>query len=98
MLLRCTVYSLGSLNLYTLIVIGDASKVGILKSLPHADSRLLLFQADIYDPVGFDPAIRGCDFVFHVATPMRHNTESSLVSLSLIINEFSWKVLFFFFK
>lgn len=60
----------------------DASKVGLLKSLPNADTNLFLFQADIYNPNEFEPAIQGCEFVFHVATPMQHNpTQSSQVSL-----------------
>lgn len=60
----------------------DASKVGLLKSLLNADTNLFLFQADIYDPNEFEPAIQGCEFVFHVATPMQHNpTQSSQVSL-----------------
>lgn len=49
-----------------------------MKSLPNADTNLFLFQADIYDPNEFEPAIQGCEFVFHVATPMQHNpTQSS---------------------
>ncbi|TXG63002.1 hypothetical protein EZV62_009996 [Acer yangbiense] len=50
----------------------DRSKVDLLKSFNGADSRLVLFEADIYDPDTFDPAIQGCDFVFHVATPLLH--------------------------
>lgn len=56
----------------TLRNLGDRSKVDFLKSFNGADTRLLLFEADIYDPVKFDPAIQGCDFVFHVATPLLH--------------------------
>ncbi|XP_048445467.1 dihydroflavonol 4-reductase-like isoform X2 [Pyrus x bretschneideri] len=55
----------------------DASKVGVLKSLPNANTKLLLFQADLYDPQESEPAIEGCEFVFHVATPMQHNNPSS---------------------
>ncbi|XP_021803709.1 anthocyanidin reductase ((2S)-flavan-3-ol-forming)-like, partial [Prunus avium] len=55
----------------------DASKVGLIKSLPNADTKLLLFQADIYDPNEFQPAIQGCEFVFHVATPKQHINQSS---------------------
>ncbi|XP_060674196.1 NADPH HC-toxin reductase 1-like isoform X2 [Ziziphus jujuba] len=62
----------------TLRNLEDESKVGLLKSLPHADTKLSLFQADIYNPMDFDPAIKGCEFVFHVATPMLHNSQSSL--------------------
>ncbi|XP_021803554.1 dihydroflavonol 4-reductase-like [Prunus avium] len=66
----------------TLRNLEDASKVGLLKSLPNADTKLLLFQADIYDPNEFQPAIQGCEFVFHVATPMQHNNQSSQVTHS----------------
>ena len=58
---------------------GDAAKVDLLKSLPNAANRLVLFQADIYNPIDFEPAIKGCDYVFHVATPLLHNTQSSQV-------------------
>ncbi|XP_040989800.1 putative anthocyanidin reductase [Juglans microcarpa x Juglans regia] len=61
----------------TLRNLGDTSKVDLLKSFPDADSRLVLFQADIYNPSEFEPAIKGCEYVFHVATPMLHNAQSS---------------------
>ncbi|GLT53667.1 hypothetical protein SLA2020_269240 [Shorea laevis] len=61
----------------TLRNLGETSKVDLLKSLPNADHRLVLFQADIYNPTEFEPAIRGCEYVFHVATPMQHDTQSS---------------------
>ncbi|KAJ6712609.1 ANTHOCYANIDIN REDUCTASE-LIKE [Salix purpurea] len=60
----------------TLRNLEDKSKVGLLKSLPNADTRLVLFQADIYNPNEFEEAIRGCGFVFHVATPMQHDPTS----------------------
>ena len=44
----------------------------------------MLFQADIYNPTEFEPAITGCEYVFHVATPLLHNTQSSQVSCPLI--------------
>ncbi|XP_050269035.1 anthocyanidin reductase ((2S)-flavan-3-ol-forming)-like [Quercus robur] len=56
---------------------GDTSKVDLLKSFPNAENKLVLFQADIYNPTEFEPAITGCEYVFHVATPMLHNTQSS---------------------
>lgn len=59
---------------------GDTSRLSFLKSLPDADTRLVLFQADIYNPQEFEPAIDGCEFVFHVATPMVHNPQSTQVS------------------
>ncbi|XXG82172.1 hypothetical protein AAC387_Pa10g0171 [Persea americana] len=61
----------------TLRSLEDPSKVGLLKALPHADTRLVLFRADIYEPEEFEPAIKGCEFVFHVATPFLHNTDST---------------------
>ncbi|XXG82171.1 hypothetical protein AAC387_Pa10g0170 [Persea americana] len=61
----------------TLRNLEDPSKVGLLKALPHADTRLVLFGADIYKAEEFEPAIRGCQFVFHIATPLLHNTQST---------------------
>ncbi|KAF8379668.1 hypothetical protein HHK36_029112 [Tetracentron sinense] len=55
----------------------DPYKVGLLKSLPYADTRLQLFQANIYNPDEFEAAIKECKFVFHVATPLQHNTQST---------------------
>ncbi|KAE8660500.1 anthocyanidin reductase-like isoform X1 [Hibiscus syriacus] len=55
---------------------GDVSKVELLKSLPHADTKLVLFEADIYKPNEFEQAIHGCSFVFHVATPLQHSDDS----------------------
>ncbi|PSS11325.1 Anthocyanidin reductase [Actinidia chinensis var. chinensis] len=61
----------------TLRNLDEKLKVGLLKSLPNAETRLVLFQADIYNPTEFEAAIEGCHYVFHVATPMQHNTQSS---------------------
>ncbi|CAL5360183.1 hypothetical protein CsSME_00050614 [Camellia sinensis var. sinensis] len=61
----------------TLRNLDEKSKVDLLRSLPNADTRLVLFQADIYNPTEFEPAIRGCQYVFHVATPLQHNSQSS---------------------
>eukprot|EP00268_Persea_americana_P063152 TRINITY_DN8156_c0_g1_i4.p1 TRINITY_DN8156_c0_g1~~TRINITY_DN8156_c0_g1_i4.p1 ORF type:complete len:269 (+),score=40.76 TRINITY_DN8156_c0_g1_i4:124-930(+) len=61
----------------TLRNLEDSSKVGLLKRLPHADTSLVLFRADIYNAEEFEPAIRGCAFVFHVATPLLHNNPTS---------------------
>ncbi|XP_072979184.1 NADPH HC-toxin reductase 1-like isoform X2 [Typha angustifolia] len=58
-------------------VAGDKSKIDHLKSLPGANARLSLFEADIYDPGTFETAIQECGFVFLVATPFQHNPQSS---------------------
>ncbi|KAG8659058.1 hypothetical protein MANES_02G011751v8 [Manihot esculenta] len=42
-----------------------------------AEANLILFQADIYNDNEFEPAIDGCESVFHVATPIHHGLESS---------------------
>lgn len=60
-------------------VAGDASKVGLLKGLAHSDTRLKLFEADIYNPDEFASAIEGCEVVFHVATPLQHYSNNSKV-------------------
>nr|XP_011463973.1 PREDICTED: anthocyanidin reductase-like isoform X2 [Fragaria vesca subsp. vesca] len=46
-------------------------------TLRNLDTNLLLFDADIYNPNDFKPAIEGCEFVFHLATPMQHTSQSS---------------------
>ncbi|KAI3411203.1 Epimerase domain-containing protein, partial [Psidium guajava] len=56
---------------------GDGSKVGFLKSLPNAERGLVLFEADLYNPSDFEKAIQGCQYVFHVATPLQHDPNSS---------------------
>lgn len=61
----------------TLRSLEENPKLGLLKSLPNAETGLVLFKADIYNPTDFEAAIAGCDYVLHVATPMQHNTESS---------------------
>ena len=61
----------------------NESKVGLLKSLPQSEGKLVLFEADIYNPNDFDLAIEGCKFVFHVATPMIHEPGSQVRLLSL---------------
>ncbi|RDX77048.1 Anthocyanidin reductase ((2S)-flavan-3-ol-forming) [Mucuna pruriens] len=54
----------------------NESKVSLLKRLPYSEGKLVLFEADIYNPTHFDHAIQGCQFVFHVATPMIHQPGS----------------------
>ncbi|KAI3917533.1 hypothetical protein MKW98_021295 [Papaver atlanticum] len=61
----------------TLRNLSDENKVGLLKKLEGAETRLELFQANIYKLDEFDVVIKGCDFVFHVATPFKHSTENS---------------------
>ncbi|KAL2536413.1 NAD(P)-binding Rossmann-fold superfamily protein [Forsythia ovata] len=61
----------------TLRNLGEPSKVGLLKDLPHAETRLKLFEADIYDPDEFALAIQACEAVIHLATPLQHNTHNS---------------------
>ncbi|XP_075478512.1 NADPH HC-toxin reductase 1-like [Primulina tabacum] len=57
----------------TLRDLDDHSKNDILKSFYGADTRLKLFKADIYRAEEFEEAILGCQFVFHVATPLLHS-------------------------
>ncbi|XP_073269523.1 NADPH HC-toxin reductase 1-like isoform X1 [Primulina huaijiensis] len=57
----------------TLRKLDDHPKIDILKSFHGADTRLKLFEADIYKPEEFEEAIQGCEFVFHAATPLLHS-------------------------
>ncbi|XP_042031263.1 putative anthocyanidin reductase [Salvia splendens] len=61
----------------TLRNLSDDATVGFLKGLTHSQTRLHLFEADIYNPGDFEVAIQGCAFVFHVATPLQHNENST---------------------
>ncbi|XP_065863052.1 NADPH HC-toxin reductase 1-like [Euphorbia lathyris] len=61
----------------TLRNLEDESKVGLLKSLPNAETNLVLFQADIYNNNDFEAAIQGCQFVFHVAIPWENGPPNS---------------------
>ena len=67
-------------------VAGDEKKTELLRGLPGAAERLVLFEADIYDAASFEPAIQGCEFGFLVATPLQHNSGSSKVNQSLVVS------------
>ncbi|KAL2251808.1 UNVERIFIED_CONTAM: putative anthocyanidin reductase [Sesamum indicum] len=56
----------------TLRDLNDSTKVEFLRSFCGAEERLKLFEANIYKPEEFEAAIQGCEFVFHVATPLLH--------------------------
>ncbi|CAJ2631339.1 unnamed protein product [Trifolium pratense] len=66
----------------TLRDLKDESKVGLLKSFPQSQQKLVLFEADIYNSVDFEPAIKGCQFVFHVATPLIHEPGSQFKDIT----------------
>ncbi|XP_019151177.1 PREDICTED: cinnamoyl-CoA reductase 1-like [Ipomoea nil] len=48
----------------------DPNKVAHLLALDGAKERLHLFEADLLEENSFDPAINGCDGVFHTASPV----------------------------
>ncbi|KAK4397234.1 putative anthocyanidin reductase [Sesamum angolense] len=56
----------------TLRNLNDSTKVQLLRSFCGAEERLKLFEANMYKPEQFEAAIQGCEFVFHVATPLLH--------------------------
>ncbi|CBI40492.3 unnamed protein product, partial [Vitis vinifera] len=53
-----------------------AYKVKELRMGWFLSSSCWLFKADIYNPDEFEQAIQGCEFVFHVATPLQHIEDS----------------------
>nr|XP_020167825.1 putative anthocyanidin reductase isoform X1 [Aegilops tauschii subsp. strangulata] len=62
---------------------GDEEKVGRLRRLVVpggvAPERLVLFEADLYDPASFAPAIAGCQSVFLIATPFADGAAEAAV-------------------
>uniref|UniRef100_A0A0E0LMZ2 NAD-dependent epimerase/dehydratase domain-containing protein n=1 Tax=Oryza punctata TaxID=4537 RepID=A0A0E0LMZ2_ORYPU len=80
----------------TLRDLGDEKKTELLRRMPGAAERLVLFGADIYDADTFEPAIAGCEFVFLVATPLQHdptstkyknNTEAAVDAMRVILQQ-----------
>ncbi|GMQ05680.1 hypothetical protein CsSME_00050610 [Camellia sinensis var. sinensis] len=59
----------------TLRNLDEKPKVELLRSLPNADTRLVLFQADIYNPTEFEPAIRSSN-----------TSEAAIASARIIAN------------
>ncbi|ERM94667.1 hypothetical protein AMTR_s00011p00218290 [Amborella trichopoda] len=47
-----------------------------LLDLPEANMKLTLWNADLYDEGIFDEAVKGCDGVFHVATPIAFESKN----------------------
>ena len=52
------------------VLIGNLKKVKHLLDLPKAETHLSLWKADLSEEGSFHEAIKGCNGVFHVATPM----------------------------
>ncbi|XVF80209.1 hypothetical protein PTKIN_Ptkin15bG0052800 [Pterospermum kingtungense] len=50
----------------------DPVKAGLLQSLPNAGTKLKLYEADLYNPIAFEHAVEGCQYVVHMATPLLH--------------------------
>lgn len=48
---------------------GNAQACSHLRALPGAAERLRLFQADLLQPGSFHPAMQGCRYVIHTASP-----------------------------
>ncbi|XP_020214936.1 cinnamoyl-CoA reductase 1 [Cajanus cajan] len=59
----------------------DEKKVQHLLKLEGAKERLQLFKADLLDEGSFDFAVKGCDGVFHTASPFYHNVKDPQAEL-----------------
>ncbi|KAL2329223.1 hypothetical protein Fmac_022650 [Flemingia macrophylla] len=59
----------------------DEKKVQHLHKLEGAKERLQLFKADLLDEGSFDFAVKGCDGVFHTASPFYHNVKDPQAEL-----------------
>ncbi|EAZ40562.1 hypothetical protein OsJ_25018 [Oryza sativa Japonica Group] len=80
----------------TLRNLGDEKKTALLRRMPGAAERLVLFEADMYDAATFEPAIAGCEFVFLLATPLIHDplstkykntTEAAVDAMHIILQQ-----------
>lgn len=50
--------------------VANTKKVEHLLSLPEAKTHLELIEADLSVENGWDKAVQGCEYVFHVASPI----------------------------
>ncbi|EPS63475.1 hypothetical protein M569_11309 [Genlisea aurea] len=57
--------------------LGDSGKIEHLKTLQGADQRLHLIQASLTEEGSFDSAVRGCEYVFHLASPVLASSSAS---------------------
>ncbi|OIW18989.1 hypothetical protein TanjilG_31047 [Lupinus angustifolius] len=63
---------------------GPGKDVSFLTSLPDASEKLRIFNADLNNPESFCPAIEGCKWVFHTATPMNWEEEVDILSKTTV--------------
>ncbi|XP_028758813.1 cinnamoyl-CoA reductase 1-like [Neltuma alba] len=59
----------------------DSKKVDHLLNLDGAKERLHLFKADLLEEGSFDPAVEGCEGVFHTASPCRTDVKDPQTEL-----------------
>nr|GME06826.1 cinnamoyl-CoA reductase 1-like [Ipomoea batatas] len=59
----------------------DPNKVAHLLALDGAKERLHLFEADLLEENSFDPAINGCEGVFHTASPVSFSPSATKAEL-----------------
>lgn len=57
-------------------------KVKPLLELPESDERLTIWKADLDAEGSFDEVVKGCEGVFHVATPMDFESKDPEVRIS----------------
>ena len=61
-----------------------AERFNGLRALPHAADRLRLFKANLSIDGDFDEAIKGCDYVIHVASPVSVNVPAHRAEAELV--------------
>ncbi|CAA7037062.1 unnamed protein product [Microthlaspi erraticum] len=59
----------------------DAKKTEHLLALDGAKERLKLFKADLLEECSFEEAIKGCDAVFHTASPVKFDVKDPQTEL-----------------
>lgn len=61
---------------------GSKRDISFLTTLPHAQDRLHVFDADLSHPQSFEAAIQGCIGVFHVAHPIDLTGEETVETIT----------------
>ena len=66
-------------------LLADPKKIEHLHALEGANERLHLFKANLLDKGSFDSVVKGCEGVFHIASPFYENVTDPQVHIIISI-------------